>query len=116
MKAKDIIAHLKTQLEQGLAPFEQEVVVRLAGRDYTVRSIDASTAALVLEGGAEVIQDDTLPGTSGAVPHAELSQETAAPVDTHDAFAEAVPEVTTEVATPRANTRAETGRQSSTSS
>ena len=108
MKAREIFAQLQTQLVQEHSPLEKEVVVRLAGRDYTVRSIDVSTAALVLEGGAEVLQDDTLPGPSGAVPRAELSQETAAP----DAFAEAVPEVTTEVTKPRGSAQEETGRQS----
>ena len=68
MKAKEIVAHLKTQLEQGRSPFEKEVVVRLAGRDYAVRSIDASTAAVVLEGGDEILQDDMLPGTPARGP------------------------------------------------
>ena len=112
MNARELFAQLKTQLDQGRSPLEQEVVVRLAGRDYTVRSIDVSTAALVLEGGAEVIHDDTLPGPSGAVPRAELSQETAAA----DAFAEAVPEVTTEGATPRTSASQEAGRRRSQSS
>ena len=111
MKAREIFAQLQTQLVQEHSPLEKEVVVRLAGRDYTVRSIDVSTAALVLQGGEEITHEDTLPGTSGAVPHAELSQEAAAPADAQDAFAEAVPEATTEVTTPRKSTREETRRR-----
>ena len=113
MKATELFAQLQTQREQGRSPFEKEVVVRLAGRDYTVRSIDVCTAAFVLEGGEEITHEDTLPGTSGAVPRAELSQETAATADAQDAFAEAVPEATTEVTTPHKSTREETRRRQS---
>ena len=46
MTTRELLAQLQTQLDQGRVPREQEVVVRLAGRDYTVRRLDASTAAL----------------------------------------------------------------------
>jgi hypothetical protein len=62
MKAKAILAYLKTQLEGGDSPFEKEVLLRVAGRDYAIRSIDASTSAILLEGGEEVTYADTLAG------------------------------------------------------
>jgi hypothetical protein len=62
MQAKELVAYLKTQFEQGLSPFEKEVVVRLAGRDYAIRNIDTSTSAIVLEGGEAIIHEDSLQG------------------------------------------------------
>jgi len=62
MKAKEILAQLKTELEEGHTPFEKEVMVRMAERDYAIRSIDTSTAAIVLEVGEEVILEDTRAG------------------------------------------------------
>jgi hypothetical protein len=64
MKAKDIVAHLNTQLGQSRSALEKEVVVRIGGQDYAIRGIDASTAAVILEGGAEVTHEDTLSGGS----------------------------------------------------
>jgi hypothetical protein len=97
MQTKKLLQCLKTQIAQGIAPFEKEIVLRIAGRDYAVRSIDTSTAPMIFEAGEEIIHDDTLAGASGAVPRAELSQETAAT----DAFAQAVPEATTDVTANR---------------
>jgi len=68
MQAKEILAFLKTQLEEGHTPFEKNVVVRLGGRDYAMRSIDASTADIILEVGEPVLHDDSLPGERAAGP------------------------------------------------
>jgi hypothetical protein len=66
MKAKQLLEYVNTQLEQGHSPLEKEVVLRVAGRDYAIRSLDASTSAIILEGGEEVIHEDTLPGIAEA--------------------------------------------------
>jgi hypothetical protein len=68
MKAKHLLEYLETQSERSEATlFEKEVVVRVGGREYAIRRVDASTSAIVLEGGEELIQEDTLPGR-GDVP------------------------------------------------
>jgi hypothetical protein len=68
MKAKHLLEYLETQSERSEATlFEKEVVVRVGGREYAIRRVDASTSTIVLEGGEELIQEDTLPGR-GDVP------------------------------------------------
>jgi hypothetical protein len=68
MQTKEILACLKTEIEQGLSPFEKDVMVRIAGRDYAIRRIDTSTSAIVLEAGEEVLHEDSLQGDRAAGP------------------------------------------------
>ena len=67
MKVKQILAYLKQQSDRSASLFEQEVVLRVEGRDYAIRSIDSSTSAVVFWGGEELIHENTLPGV-GDVP------------------------------------------------
>jgi hypothetical protein len=60
MTVKDIAECINTQRTPGRATLEKEVVLRVAGKDYAIRRIDASTATIVLEGGEEVIHEDSL--------------------------------------------------------
>jgi hypothetical protein len=62
MKVKQILEYLKQQADRSASLFEQEVVLRVEGRDYAIRSIDTSTSAVVLWGGEEIIHEDTRPG------------------------------------------------------
>jgi hypothetical protein len=67
MKVKQILEYLKQQSQGGTSLFEKEMVVRIEGREYAIRSIDASTSDVVLWGGEEIIHEDTRPGL-GDVP------------------------------------------------
>jgi hypothetical protein len=67
MKAKHILEYLETQSENSATLFEKEVMVRVGGREYAIRRVDASRSAIVLEGGEEIIHEDTRPGL-GNVP------------------------------------------------
>lgn len=62
MKVKQMLAYLKQQSDRSASLFEQEVVLRVDGRDYAIRSIDSSTSAVVFWGGEEIIHEDTQPG------------------------------------------------------
>ena len=66
MKVRQILEYLKQQSESSASLFEQEVVLRVEGRDYAIRSIDTSTSDLVLWGGEEIIHADTRPGIGDA--------------------------------------------------
>ena len=65
MKVRHIVDHVKQQIDSGAALWEKEVVLRVGGRDYAIRSIDTSTSDIVLWGGEEIIHEDTRPGVGG---------------------------------------------------
>jgi hypothetical protein len=109
MQAKQLFDYLETLFEQGSAAVEHEVLLRVAGRDYAIQRLEASTVGLVLEAREAVLHADALQGTSGDVPRAELSQETATPEDAQDAFAAAAPEATIDVTPNRQSPREEKG-------
>jgi hypothetical protein len=66
MKVRQILEYLKQQSESSASLFEQEVVLRIEGRDYAIRSMDTSTSDIVLWGGEEIIHEDTRPGIGDA--------------------------------------------------
>ena len=53
MKVKQMLAYLKQQSDRSASLFEQEVFLRVEGRDYAIRSIDSSTSAVVFWGGED---------------------------------------------------------------
>jgi hypothetical protein len=67
MKVRHIVDYVKQQSDSDASLFEKEVVLRVGGRDYAIRSIDTSTSDIVLWGGEEIIHEDTRPGI-GDVP------------------------------------------------
>jgi hypothetical protein len=62
MKVRQMLEYLKQQSEGSASLFEKEVMLRVEGREYAIRSIDTSTSDLVLWGGEEIIHEDTRPG------------------------------------------------------
>jgi hypothetical protein len=67
MNAEQLLAALQRQLARRPSPAGHEVVLRAGGRDYAIRSMDASRSSVILEGGEEIIHEDARPGI-GEVP------------------------------------------------
>jgi hypothetical protein len=54
MSLDDLVAALHTHRPHDPTPGRPEVVLRIAGKDYTIRGIYASTAHVIIEGGEEM--------------------------------------------------------------
>ena len=68
MQLDDIIASLNTHRPSRPTPGQPEVVLRIAGRAYTVRGMYASTAHVIIEGDEEVASAALSPEHLTAVP------------------------------------------------
>ena len=99
MSLDDLIAALNTHRPPSPTPGQPEVVLRIAGRDYTIRGIYASTAHVIIEGGEEVTPATSAPERLAAVPGGPEGEgvEPAPPADRQQAaqitpVAESVPD------------------------
>jgi hypothetical protein len=87
MSLDDLIAALNTHRPPSPTPGQPEVVLRIAGRDYSIRGIYASTAHVIIEGGEEVTPATAGPERLATVPEGPEGEgvEPAPPADRQQA-------------------------------